>query len=164
MQSKVVCMKTKQQTSNSKQQLELKGMAITRSQQQPQQVQVQQQPQTGELQTTTPEAIVNTHLEAVAPYIAAVKVDSPEVWETAYGAASDPHVDTTTADIVHLLSTTIWLAPTASICEMTPDELADQMHKIKFAWGKFGMYAMTEYTDPNPAVKVAMACYHAGNA
>lgn len=137
-------------------------MAITRSQQQPQQVQIQvpQQPETA---ANTPEAILNAHLGAVAPRIAAVKVDTPEVWETAYGAASDPHVDTTTTDIVHLLSTTTWLAPTASICEMTPDELADQMRKIKFAWGKFGMYGMSEYTDPNPMVKAKMACYQAGD-
>ena len=132
-------------------------MAITRSQQKPQQHQ-QLQPESN----PTPAAMINAHLLAVIPYIAGIKVNSPKVWETAYTSATDPHPDTSTTDLVHLIcNTNTWLAAPD---DMTPEQLADQMHKIKFAWDKFGMYAMAEYTDPNPRVKAAMASHRVSEA
>ena len=136
------------------------NMAITRSHHKQLQ-QVQQQP-VAEATTTTPQEMLIHRLEALAPHIAAVKVDTPENWEGAYQGAEGPHADTSTTDLVHLIgnTTSTWLAPPSAT--MTPHELAGQMKKIKFAWARFGMYALEGVTDPNQRIKGELVRYQAG--
>ena len=95
---------------------------------------------------SNPTELTNAHLEAIAPHIASVKVDTPDVWEAAYSAAADP----TDVPAAQAFSAT---NPAA----LTPEELAAEMKKVKFLWGELGMYALQHFVDPNPCVKAQMA-------
>ena len=95
----------------------------------------------------------NAHLLALAPHIAAVKVDTPGVWDAAYAAADPPHREAA-----------LDLTAVGDPATLGPEALAAEMKRVKFLWAALGMYALDEFTDPNPRVKAAMAAVAASRA
>ena len=89
-------------------------------------------------QITHTTARTAAHLERIAPWIAQIKVDSPDDWEAAYQDAEEPGP-----------KSEFNITPPR---ELSTQELAAEMKKVKMAWGQLGMYAMVEVVDPNPRV------------
>ena len=101
-----------------------------------------------------PDVTTNAHLLALAPHIAVIKVDTPGVWEAAYAAAADPPHREAALDITVV----------GDPATLGPEALAAEMKRVKFLWAALGMYALDEFTDPNPRVKAAMAAVAASRA